>query len=62
MSKVTFETVKDRLLELWLKVDGAYLDWKANPSAQRVWRLIRLTAKLMKLLLWAYIKYKTRTL
>ncbi len=61
MSKFTFETTKERLLNLWLKVDNAYLEWKDNPSAQRVWRLIKLTMQLLKLLVWAYIEYKKRT-
>lgn len=58
MPKITFETMKDRLLELWLKVDNAYLEWKEDPSAQRVWRLIKLIVQLLKLLAWAYIEYR----
>lgn len=61
MSKFTFETTKERLLNLWLKVDQAYLEWKDDPSAQRVWRLIKLTMQLLKLLVCAYIKYKNHT-
>lgn len=61
MSKFSFETTKERLLNLWLKVDNAYLEWKDDPSAQRVWRLLKLTVQLLKLLAWAYIEYKKHT-
>ena len=57
MSKITFETMKNRLLELWQKADSAYLEWKEDPSVQRVWRLIKLVMQLLRLLAWAYIKY-----